>query len=163
RPNYERDPVAFIDRFITRNELGQPFALQPHQREVLRIAFAFDPDGRLPWHTILWSAIKKSGKTTINGAVNIGWGVTQEAPNEIKVIGNDRDQAIARTFTTIKGLLRHNPELGDEATILATKITLSNGTTIDALAVDYAGEAGANQGFTSWTETWAGVSESFRR
>ena len=71
-------PVTFIDRLITRNELGQPFTLMDHQREVLRLAFAFDENGRLPWDTILYSCIKKSGKTTLNGAVTLAWAFTQE-------------------------------------------------------------------------------------
>jgi hypothetical protein len=29
-----------------------------HQREVLRLAFAFDEDGRLPWDTIIYSCVK---------------------------------------------------------------------------------------------------------
>jgi len=160
---YARDPVAFIDRYVTRNELGQSFSLLPHQREVLRAAFAFDSDGKLPWDTIIYSAIKKSGKTTINGALTLWWAFTQEAPNELKLVANDQEQSVARTFTTVKELLRHNPELGHSADIKARSITLSNGTTIQAIANDYAGEAGSNHGWTSWTELWAFVSETARR
>lgn len=74
-------PIAFIDRLIKRNELGQPFTLMDHQREILRLAFAFNEDGRL-WDTILYSCVKKSGKTTLNGALTLWWAATQEAPNE---------------------------------------------------------------------------------
>jgi hypothetical protein len=59
-------PLTVIDRLMKKNELGQPFAIMDHQREVLRLAF--DNSGRLPWDTILYSCIKKSGKTTVNGA-----------------------------------------------------------------------------------------------
>ena len=76
-------PLTVIDKLIKKNELGQPFALMDHQREVLRLAFDFDKDGRLPWDTIIYSCIKKSGKTTLNGAITLAWGFTQEAPNEI--------------------------------------------------------------------------------
>ena len=55
-------PITFIDKLVKKNELGQPFTLIDHQREVLRLAFAFDQDGRLPYDTILYSCIKKSGK-----------------------------------------------------------------------------------------------------
>jgi len=41
-------PVTFIDKLVKKNELSQPFRLSDHQREVLRLAFAFDQDGRLP-------------------------------------------------------------------------------------------------------------------
>lgn len=60
---YVRDPVAFIDDLVERNELGQLFALLAHQREILRLAFAFDAEGRLPWETVILSQPKKSGKT----------------------------------------------------------------------------------------------------
>lgn len=160
---YSRDPAAFIDRYITRNELGQPFTLMAHQREILSAAFAFDADGRLPWDTIIYSAVKKSGKTTLNGAVTLWWAFTQEAPNDLKICANDQEQSVSRTFTTIEGLLKYNTELGASAKVLSAFIELSNGTTIEALANDYAGEAGANQGWSSWTELWAFTSEAARR
>jgi len=52
-----------------------------HQREVLGFAFAFDRGRMLPWDTIIYSCIKKIGKTTMNGAVTLGRGFTQEAFN----------------------------------------------------------------------------------
>jgi hypothetical protein len=73
-------PITFIDKLVKKNELGQPFALMDHQREVLCLAFALDQDGRLPWDTIIYSCIKKSGKTTLNGALTLAWEFTQEAP-----------------------------------------------------------------------------------
>jgi hypothetical protein len=54
--------IKFIDRLVKKNELGQDFALMDHQREILRLAFAFDADGRLPWDTILYSCIKKTAR-----------------------------------------------------------------------------------------------------
>jgi hypothetical protein len=161
--DYARDPVAFIDRYITRNELGQPFRLLPHQRVVLALAFTFDADGRLPWDTIVYSTIKKSGKTTINAALTLWWAFTQEPPNELKMIANDLEQSTSRTFATIKGLIRHNVDLARSATVGARRITFTNSTVLDALANDYAGEAGANQGLVSVTELWAFISESSRR
>ena len=64
------NPVTFIDKLIKRNELGQPFRLTDHQREILRLAFAFDDDGRLPWNDSL-QLHQKSGKTTLNGALTL--------------------------------------------------------------------------------------------
>ena len=58
-------PVTFIDKLVKKNELGQLFRLSDHQREILRLAFAFDDDDRLPWDTIVYSCVKKSGKTTL--------------------------------------------------------------------------------------------------
>ena len=52
-------PISFIDRLINKNQLGQPFTLIDRQREILRLAFAFDKDGRRPWDTILYSCIRE--------------------------------------------------------------------------------------------------------
>jgi len=160
---YRRSVVAFIDDFIKFNERGKPFRLLDHQRQILDSAFVFDRDGRLPWKTIVYSCPKKSGKTTINAAVTVRWAFTQDAPNEILVLANDRGQAEARVFKAIVGLLKHNPELKKSAKIRKGKIVLSNGTEIAALATEYAGAAGSNHGLTSWDELWGYTSESATR
>jgi hypothetical protein len=41
-------PITFIDRLVKKKELGQDFKLTEDQREILRLAFAFDSNGRLP-------------------------------------------------------------------------------------------------------------------
>jgi phage terminase large subunit-like protein len=132
-------PTAFIDRLIKFNELGQPFKLMDHQRNILRLAFAFDEQGRLPWDTILYSCVKKSGKTTLNGALTIWWAATQEAPNEILILANDLEQSLARVFKTMEGIIQHNPELQREAEVQSKCIFMANGTTITAISGDYAG------------------------
>lgn len=160
---YATDPVAFIDALVKKSELGKPFRLMPHQREILRLAFQFDADGRLPWDTIIYSCPKKSGKTTVNAALTLWWAYMMESPNEILVIANDLEQSLARVFKSIVGILRHNKELGRGAEIQSKQITLSNGTTITAIASEYAGAAGSNHGLTSWDELWGYTSESSRR
>lgn len=102
-------PITFIDKLIKKNELGQPFRLTDEQREILRLAFDFDSDGRLSWDTIIYSCVKKSGKTTLNGALTLCWGFTQEAPNEILVLANDLEQTLARVYKTMEGIIAHNP------------------------------------------------------
>ncbi len=156
-------PIHFIDKLIKKNELGQPFTLIDHQREVLRLAFAFDSDGRLPYDTILYSCIKKSGKTTLNGAITLAWGFTQEAPNELLILANDLEQTLARVFKTMEGIIQHNPELQREAEVQSRTIYLANGTTVTAISGDYAGAAGSNHGFVSYDELWGYTSESSTR
>jgi phage terminase large subunit-like protein len=156
-------PITFIDRLIKKNELGQPFRLTDEQRDILRLAFAFDSNGRLPWDTILYSCVKKSGKTTLNGALTLWWGFTQEPPNEILVLANDLEQTLARVYKTMEGIIAHNPELKAEAEPQTKTIFLANGTTITAISGDYAGAAGSNHGLVSYDELWAYTSESSRR
>jgi len=160
---YARDPAAFIDDLVKKNELGKPFRLMDWQRDVLRMAFQFDKDSRLSWDTILWSMVKKSGKTFMNALLTLWWAFTQEAPNEILVIANDLEQAVARVFKAIAGIIQYNPELARSAEVQSKQIILSNGTTIIALASEYAGAAGSNHGLTSWDELWGYSSESSRR
>lgn len=156
-------PITFIDKLVKKNELGQPFKLMDHQREILRLAFDFDKDGRLPWDTILYSCIKKSGKTTLNGAVTLAWGFTQEAPNEVLILANDLEQTLARVFKTMEGIIKHNPELQNEAEVQARTIYLGNGTTVTAISGDYQGAAGSNHGFVSYDELWGYTSEASTR
>ena len=66
-------------------------------------------------------------------------------------------------FKAIAGIVKHNPELARSAEVQTRQIILSNGTTITALASEYAGAAGSNHGFTSWDELWGYSSESSRR
>ncbi|HWP23590.1 MAG TPA: hypothetical protein VNM15_05335 [Candidatus Binatia bacterium] len=156
-------PVDFIDANIHRNELGQRFALFDFQREILRLAFDFDENGKLPYNTIIYSCPKKSGKTTIAGAVVLAWAFTQEAPNEIIVAANDLEQSVGRVFAAAVGLLKYNPALGKKAVVKNKTISLWNGTTITAIAGEYAGAAGSNHGLVSFDELWGFSLESSRR
>ena len=160
---FSRDPVAFITQFILKNELGRPLSLLPYQQEILRLAFSFDEEGRLPWETIIYSCPKKSGKTAMNALITCWWLFTQEAPNELLIVANDLDQSVGRTFKALVGIIRHNPLLAKSAEVQAQKITLSNGSTVMPLANEYASAAGSNHGLTSWDELWAYGSERSRR
>ena len=160
---YATNVLAFIDDLVRVTELGQAFHLLSHQREVLRLAFAFDTEGRLPWDTIVYSCPKKSGKTTINAAVTAWWMFTQEPPNECYVLANDLEQAQSRVFKALAGLIRQNPALASSAEIQARTITLSSGTTTTVLANEWASAAGSNHGLTSWDELWGYTAEKSRR
>jgi len=45
-------PETFIDKMVKKEELGQPFALMDHQREVLRLTSILMAD--CPWDTIIY-------------------------------------------------------------------------------------------------------------
>jgi len=161
---YQHDVCGWIDKHIKRNEKGTPFQLTTHQREILRLAFAFDAEGRLAYDTIIFSCPKKSGKTTINAVISLWWAFTQEPPNEIKVTANDLEQAVGRVFKNMAGLIKHNPDLARRAAVQVKQILIrSSETIIDAIGSDYKGEAGSDHGLTSWDELWGYSSESSRR
>lgn len=156
-------PIHFIDRLVKKNELGQPFKLMPHQREILSLAFAFDEDGRLPYDTVIFSCPKKSGKTTLNAALTLWWALTQEAPNECLVVANDLEQAKARAFASCEGIIENNPALKAECEVQQKNIYVDNGTAITAISSDYQGASGSNHGWVSYEEIWAVSSENGRR
>lgn len=156
---YAWDPASFIDDHVRQSEHGKPFRLAPHQREVLRLAFRLRPDGNFANETVIWSEPKKSGKTAMAAALVLWYAYTQDAPNEIIVVANDLEQAIGRVFKTLVGMVESNPTLRASARVLRSEVHLSNGTKIRAIPSDYAGEAGANHGMTSWDELWAFTSE----
>jgi phage terminase large subunit-like protein len=159
-----RDPAAWIDKYITVSELGKPFRLSTYQRVVLAAMFQFDDEGKLSIDEGLWSEPKKGGKTTLLAALGLWWGDCHEAPNEILVVANDLEQAASRAFATMVALLAKNPALGERAKrTSSTMIKFTSGTTIKAIASEYAGAAGSNHGLVMWDEVWAGVSENYRR
>jgi len=159
---YRRDPAAFCDRFITKNEKNQPWRLSDYQRRVLALAFKWDVSGRLLIRVLLWSEPKKSGKTFLAALLLLWWGFTN-ALTEIIVCANDLEQSQGRVFKTAADLCRHNPELGRSATVRASEIELSNGTMITAIASDYRGAAGSRHSLVVFDEIWGFDSERAQR
>jgi len=168
---FERDPAAWIDHNVPVSELGKPFALADYQRKALRAMFRFDPDGKVWIDEAVWSEPKKGGKTTLAAALGLWWADTQEAPNEVLVVANDLEQAASRAFATMLALLKRNPKdaaggpgIGTRAKRkTSTMIEFKTGTTVKAIASEYAGAAGSNHGLTLWDEVWAGTTENYRR
>lgn len=141
----------------------RPILLAPHQAAILRHVFTPGDDGRLPYDTIVYSCPKKSGKTTIAALVALYFALFFEPPNEIYMAANDLEQAQARTFKALAGSIRMNPHLSRRADVQRSLVNLDNGTTITALAADYASAAGSNHGLSCWDELWAYVTERSRR
>lgn len=150
---YSRDPVAFIDRFIRKDEKGRRFRLSPHQRRVLAATIRWDDAGRLQLKVLLWGEMKKSGKTFLAAALLAWWAFTN--PNsETIVAANDLDQSVGRVFKTLVAILKQNSALASSARILAEEVTLSNGTTITAISSDYKGAAGSRHSLVVYDELW---------
>src|SRR5215813_15573805 len=119
--------VDFIRRVIKKSELGKSFRLLPFQEKILDLAFAFDDNGRLSYDTVIYSCPKKSGKTTLNAALTLWWGFTQESPNELLCVANDLEQSLARVYRTMENLIEFNPHLRAEAEVQSKTIYLQNG------------------------------------
>jgi phage terminase large subunit-like protein len=160
-----RDPVYWAqDQGNFRLEdTGEPIQFARHQAAVLRYCLGRRPNGRLPFRLVLWSECKKSGKTTVSGAV-IKWAAeTWGQYGEILCVGNDADQAQERGFRKMTIAVEQTPGYVKERQRLPgvwqlhgakRAVCTATGTIVKAVAKDYRGEAGGNPILSVWTELW---------
>jgi phage terminase large subunit-like protein len=129
--------------------------LRPWQQAAVLAMF---PEDGSPsqYETFLLSTIKKAGKTTLN-AWCVLYGALHFPPGETAyVMANDQAQAEENCFDLIAEAVRTAGLEGSGATLFSDRIEFPElGTRIAALPADYAGNAGARFGITSWTELWA--------
>jgi phage terminase large subunit-like protein len=180
RPEDLLDPIVFADTCVLLNEKGERWTLSPHQRRVLTRAFTrvFPPacpicrdpltdaplpcPGHLRFTTLLWSEVKKSGKTFLAALLTVWWAVTR--PNtEVIVAANDLEQAQSRVFQTCVDLIKKNSALRGLFRIQSEKLFVTNGTVVTAIASDYTSSAGARHSLVVFDELWGYNSENLRR
>jgi len=155
--------------------------LDPFQERILDHALSFDEDaGKFRYETVLYSTIKKSGKTALAAAV-AAWYAEEVGPpgTEIYVIANDLEQAEGRVMRDVKFhfqmRIEHYETIPDAihgGDILLTdknvkinlyRIDLPTGSFIQALAQSYRTVAGSRHALTLWDELWGVTSELSRR
>lgn len=150
------DPVEFINREMVISETGQPLILHDEQAAVLR-AMAHKSDGvNYDYSMWLYSAPKKSGKTTVAAGVAL-WQALQVPDGQVYIIGNDLKQADNRMMEAIRYAITHNPRFKNRARIVRNTIYLDNGTKLESIPVDPKGEAGMNPTGLFWTEAWGAM------
>jgi hypothetical protein len=139
--------------------------LYPAQERFLREALTLTPSGRLPYPEVVFSAPKKSGKTaTAALAALYVICVLGGRYAECYCVANDYEQATSRVFQAISRIIIKSPMLRELAKLSANKIEFtSTGSTIIALASDYAGAAGANPTIVLFDELWGYTSERSQR
>lgn len=137
---------------------GGILTLLPFQKKIMGTALEVK-NGRIAFNDILYSTIKKSGKTTL--AASVGAWVAEEFPagSEIYVIANDLEQANARVMQDIK----YHAQQGGVAYVTQNRIEYPNGTFVQSLAQHYKSAAGARQVCTLWDELHGYTSEASRR
>lgn len=152
--------------------------LREHQERILSTALAFKENGTLKYETVLYSCVKKSGKTAI--AASIGAWYAECAPpyTEIYCIANDLDSSAGRVFSDIRyhyqmRIENHDEfDMGNGNKVVLTdkncklslyKIELPNGTFIHALAQSFRSVAGSRHSLTLWDELWGVMTELTRR
>ena len=156
-------PVAFIETALYDPASSKPFVLLPAERDFLENAFKLDSDGRLLYVELVFSAPKKSGKTTLGAIFVIAILLLFGGPfPEAILVANAQEQARGRVFELTRRIIEASPLLRDEAKFTADKITLA-GATIQAIPSDAGTAAGSNQTISVFDELWAFDTERDRR
>ena len=155
------DPVQWLEKHFYIPETNGPIVLYPFHKAGLHEAMAVDGD-IYRYSTVVWSAIKKSAKSTIAAGVAL-WVAWQSPWSTVKIIANDLKQADSRVFYYIRRCLSLNREMGDQVSIRNYKITLPNNSTIEAIPIDPKGEAGGNDDLIVYSEIWGWKHEIAQR
>lgn len=151
-PYIDPDPVKWIQTHFYIPETNGPMELYPFHIAGLREALAID-DGNYRYSTVVWSAIKKSAKSSIAAAVAL-WVAWQKPWASIKIIANDLKQADSRVFYYIRRSLELNPSMRAMVKIVNYRIEFPNHSFIEAIPIDPKGEAGGGDDLIVYSEIW---------
>jgi hypothetical protein len=127
--------------------------LYPCQEIPLREALRRGADGKFVYSTAVWSAIKKSAKSSIAAAVGL-WFAFRRPWSSVKVIANDLKQADSRVAYYMRRAILLHPEWSKTVKVSGYKITLPNHSVIEAIPIDPKGEAGGNDDLVIYSEIW---------
>lgn len=150
---------------------AMPIVMPLHQKAVLRYFLTRRENGHFPYQTLVYSSIKKSGKSTVAGIIGRWFAETQGRYQEIYAIGNDLEQAKDRSYKEVTRSLELTPGYNYNKSVLPGRWALQKlsmrclltGSSIRAIAVDAKGEAGGQQSLTIWTELWGAENEEAKR
>lgn len=156
------DPADWITRNFYIPETKQPITLAPYQRAALTEALSRDTSGNYKYSTVVWSDTKKTAKTTIAAAV-AAWVAFNTPQARIRFVGNDLKQADSRVFNALTQAIDLNTEWRKSVAVKLHTVTFPNGSIIESVPVDPAGEAGGNDDMLEWTELWAAKSTAHQK
>lgn len=152
-PVVDADPVGWITANFYIPETHGPMPLYPSQVEPLWEALRRDDDGLFVYSTVVWSAVKKSAKSSIAAAVGL-WFAWRKPYSRIKVIANDLKQAESRVYYYMRRAIELHPQWRDVVKINRYEMTFPNGSKIEAIPIDPTGEAGGNDDLVIYSEIW---------
>ena len=149
--------------YIAQGTTWAPIVLEPHQRAILHLAFPVD--ATFPYRTFVYSAPKKSGKTELAALVTLWAGCNWQPPGlEMFCLANDFDQAAGRVYRAACKAIGHAPALAAYCQVTGREVVFPGGNTLQALANDFAGAAGAQRlALSTWDELWGYAREAGRR
>ena len=163
--HYRAHPIEFIETVLYNPETGQPFKLLPAQRIFLEHALQIGDNGRLVYDEWIWSAPKKSGKSTFEAIVELTMTLLfGGAFPESYILANSLEQGKGRVYEMCCRIINASPLLVNEADITADTIRFpAFNAIIKALPSDAGSVAGTNAVCCGWDELWAIDNESGRR
>jgi len=178
-PDYaQNNPVDWGEKnFYIPTDGGEPRLIKffPHQKTILRLFF--DPTlavalGCGPnFQTLVYSTIKKSGKTAIAALVARWITETWGSHSEVFSLANDLEQARGRIYQAAVNSIELDPRyhradrgIANLWRIIERQAThIPTHSTLKAVSSDYKGEAGSNPTATFWSELWGYESEASLR
>ena len=119
----------------------------------------------VPFDLVVYSSLKKSGKTALNGAVCAYMAFEFASPGaELLLLANTKEQSADRVYRAVRYAIENNHALRQRCrSVLETSIRLRNGTTIKVAASKNTSIAGPNQVYSGWTELWGFDGEDDKR
>lgn len=165
----------WIERYFYLYDTAQLMPLENPQRNALIEATRRDDRGRFIYDTVIWSWIKKSGKTTVIAAV-VDYFCSNKPRSRWRLVANDLKQADSRVGMYLreniligqnKGFPHNDAESSDfwqfrrdtEITDRGLKIIYPNGSIVEMIPVDPTGEAGGNDDGIVSSELWGWKSD----
>jgi hypothetical protein len=147
------NPIEWMEANYFIPETKRPIKFEPYQKRALQEALSLDERGLFKYATIVWSDIKKSGKTSVAAAI-IDWVLSEMPGATAKIIANDLDQADSRAAKMLRTNFKIHPVEGVTVIESRNLIKWANGSEAQSIAIDPSGEAGGNDNVISFDEIW---------
>lgn len=169
------DAAASANNLLIVKQRVKPIRLLPHQRVILKLFFDEAPARYFNcapnFQTLIYSTVKKSGKTAIAAMVARWIAETWGSHSEVYALANDLEQARGRIYQAAINSIELDPRYkradkgitGYWRVIEREASCLASSSTLKAVSADYKGEAGSNPTATLWSELWGYTSEASQR
>lgn len=141
---------------------GGPMMVPGYQKAALREALRRDAEGKFVYSTVIWSDIKKSGKSTLAAGVALwrAWG----APwGSVYLVANDLKQADSRVGYYMRRAIELNPVMRQIVKQRNYRLVLPNSAFIESIPIDPSGEAGSNADGVVFSELWGAHQQAQQR
>lgn len=148
------DPVAWLEKNFYIPETNKPIELHPYIKAALREATRRDDQGKFVYSLVVWSDIKKSGKSCIAAGIALWMAHRPGNYGTVRLIANDLDQAESRVNFYLTRAIDLHPTMKTYIKTTQYRKLLPDKTEIKAIPIDPKGEAGGNDDLIVYSELW---------